>query len=96
MECLRSVYKAVCCISDPVFPNQYDFSFGGPDDLLANKRNFESNFVRTSKYHWYDFLPSTSPPTQSPSCCSSSGWPTSTSSSSASCSPYPRSAPWGR
>jgi hypothetical protein len=59
MECLKSVYKTVCCISDPKFPTPYDFTFGGPTDLAANRLAFESNFVRTSKYHWYDFLPST-------------------------------------
>lgn len=58
MECLTKVYKFLCCISDPLFPNPYDFSFGGEGDLSKNKLTFESNFVRTSKYRWYDFLPS--------------------------------------
>ena len=58
MECLEKVYKFFCCITDPVFPTPYNFSFGSPLDLERNKIQFESNFVRTSKYRWYDFLPS--------------------------------------
>lgn len=58
MECLEKVYKFFCCITDPVFPTPYNFSFGSPLDLETNKIKFEPNFVRTSKYRWYDFLPS--------------------------------------
>ena len=58
MECLQKVYKFFCCITDPIFPTPYNFSFGSPLDLENNKKLFESNFVRTSKYRWYDFLPS--------------------------------------
>ncbi len=64
MECLNKVYKFFCCISDPLFPDPYQFGFGSPEDTLANSKHFESNFVRTSKYRWYDFLPSTSLETQ--------------------------------
>lgn len=55
------MYKCFCCITDPIFPAPYNFSFGSPLDLENNKIWFESNFVRTSKYRWYDFLPSTHP-----------------------------------
>lgn len=58
MECLSKFYKCVCCISDPVFPIPYNFSFGKLGDAESNRQHFESNFVRTSKYRWYDFLPS--------------------------------------
>jgi hypothetical protein len=37
MECLRTVYKAICCISDPKFPTPYNFSFGKPGDLAINR-----------------------------------------------------------
>ena len=60
MECLLSIYKLLCCIRDPVFPVPYNFQFGSPQNIINNKLLFESNFVRTSKYHWYDFLPSNS------------------------------------
>lgn len=59
MTVLENIYKFICCIEDPVFPDPYTFEFGKREHLAANKLNFESNFVRTSKYRWYDFLPST-------------------------------------
>lgn len=59
MECLAGIYKWAFCISEPLFPSPYNFGFGGERDLASNKLQFESNFVRTSKYRWYDFLPST-------------------------------------
>ena len=71
MECLTAVYKCLCCISDPIFPQPYNYSFGHPADLLDNRNLFESNYVRTSKYRWYDFLPSNCCDIQKPSCSSS-------------------------
>lgn len=32
MECLTKVYKFFCCVTDPVFPQPYTFSFGNPGD----------------------------------------------------------------
>lgn len=96
MECLRTVYKAICCISDPKFPNQYNFDFGTPQDVTYNREAFESNFVRTSKYHWYDFLPSISMLIKSPYFSSSIDSPISTSSSSESCNPSKKSVPLDR
>jgi hypothetical protein len=58
MECLTKVYKFFCCITDPVFPDPYNFNFGDNKDIETNRTLFESNYVRTSKYRWYDFLPS--------------------------------------
>lgn len=62
MQCLTDFYKLVCCISDAKFPTPYNFEFGHEGDRAQNHLLFESNFVRTSKYHWYDFFPSTSSP----------------------------------
>lgn len=80
MECLRKAYKFVCCISDPKFPVPYEFAFGKDEDIAHNREIFESNFVRTSKYRWYDFLPSTFSLIQSHCCFSSTASPTFTSS----------------
>lgn len=66
MECLTKVYECFCCISRPVFPSPYDFEFSGRDALHQNTIKFESNFVKTSKYTWYSFLPSTQKLTQNP------------------------------
>ena len=64
MESLQAFRKLVCCIDDPLFPNPYNFNFGTSLNLEHNKLLFESNFVRTSKYRWYDFLPSNCHPIQ--------------------------------
>lgn len=60
MECLRQAYQLIACISDAKYPTPYNFDFGSEEKQQANALLFESNFVRTSKYHWYDFLPSKS------------------------------------
>ena len=58
MECLRKAYQFITCISDAKYPTPYNFDFGSEENIKRNSLLFESNFVRTSKYHWYDFLPS--------------------------------------
>ena len=59
MECLEKIYNCICCISKHKFPDPYNFTFSGYDAVGENQRNFESNYVKTSKYTWYSFLPST-------------------------------------
>ena len=56
MELLKKFYECICCIQNPVFPNPYQFEFSPTSPPARNKIEFESNFVKTSKYSWYDFL----------------------------------------
>lgn len=58
MDCLTKAYHFATCLSQPKYPDPYNFEFGHKEDTKANAILFESNFVRTSKYHWYDFVPS--------------------------------------
>lgn len=75
-------YVANCsCIEEKSkYPSPYRFSFDGMKEDPHNRELFESNEIKTSKYTWYTFLPSKAAPTQRPCCCSSTAWPTSTSS----------------
>lgn len=61
MQCLTKFYECICCIHQPIFPDPYDFEFNGADVTTQNETDFESNFVTTSKYTWYDFIPSKFP-----------------------------------
>lgn len=60
---MEDLKKLLSCKDERLFPDPYNFSFGRAEDLVGNRAAFESNFVRTSKYRWYTFLPSTPPPT---------------------------------
>ena len=56
---MEDLKKLLCCSNERLFPDPYNFHFGSAEDLPANELLFETNFVRTSKYRWYTFLPST-------------------------------------
>jgi len=53
LEAIKKLFS-----DERLFPIPYDFSFGGGDNLNQNQISFESNYVKTSKYTWYNFLPS--------------------------------------
>lgn len=51
-----------CFSNQPKIPDPYCFTFSGHDVTEENKRHFEGNSVRTSKYNLFSFVPRT--------CCS--------------------------
>ena len=61
MSCMSKFLKCVTCTDEAKFPNPYNFEFGNKESWRASRVAFESNFVKTSKYTWYDFLPSMPP-----------------------------------
>ena len=57
MTCGECLYNFICCNSTALYPDPYDFQFNGYSVTVENEEKFESNFVKTSKYTWYSFLP---------------------------------------
>ena len=45
------------------YPTPYSFEFDGGREVASNRELFEGNSIKTSKYTWYNFLPSNSPDT---------------------------------
>lgn len=76
---MEDLKRLLGCSDERLFPDPYNFSFGRVDDLAKNRLAFESNFVRTSKYRWYNFLPSNVSSMQNLSSYNSNASPTSTS-----------------
>lgn len=56
MDLLKKFYECICCIQNAKYPRPYEFEFDSQNPPARNYIEFESNFVRTSKYTWYDFF----------------------------------------
>ncbi len=55
MDIFDRFYKCICCERGPKFPTPYNFQFNSVSEP-PNADEFETNYIRTAKYRWYDFL----------------------------------------